>query len=78
MEMRYFWLLYNDAQKYVSYHYYPGRENLRDMYMKAFNGIDTKKDMHLYIHKKKSPQKLVRALTPSLRQGCVGNRQAPT
>ena len=41
MEMRYFWLLDNETQKYLAFHYQPGQENLDDFYTKAFNGKDT-------------------------------------
>ena len=73
MGMRYFWLLDNDTQKYLSFHYQPGQENLGNLYMKAFNGKDTQKVTSFYVETKISPRTLVRAMTPKNRQGCVGN-----
>ena len=64
MEMRYFWLLDNETQKYLAFHYQPGQENLGDFYTKAFNGKDTQQVTPYYIHTKISPRTLVRAITP--------------
>ena len=73
MEMRYFWLLDNEQQKYLSFQYHPGQENLGDFHTKAFNGRDTQRVAPFYVHTKISPRTLVRAMTPQARRGCVGN-----
>ena len=41
MEMRYFWLLDREAQKYFSFHHHPGQENLGYLQTKAFTAKDT-------------------------------------
>ena len=43
MEMRYFWLLDGEAQKYFKFHYQPGQENLGNYHTKAFTGKDTQR-----------------------------------
>ena len=73
MEMRYFWLLDNEVQKYLSFHYHPGQENLGNFHTKAFSGKDTQRITPFYVHTKFSPRQLVRAMTPNTRRGCVGN-----
>ena len=72
MEMRYFWLLDSEAQKYFTYHYHPGQENLADYHTKSFNGKDTTHARPFYVYERNSPKELVRALLPSTRRGCVG------
>jgi hypothetical protein len=73
MEMRYFWLLDGEAQKYFAFHYHPGHENLGDFHTKSFSSKDTQIVIPYYVHTSQSPRQLVRALLPSTRRGCVGN-----
>ena len=40
MEMRYFWLLDGEAQKYFAFHHHPGQENLGDYHTKSFTAKD--------------------------------------
>ena len=77
MEMRYFWLLDGEAQKYFSFHHHPGQENLGDLQTKAFTAKDTERIRPFYQHMNNSPRTLVRAMLPSTRRGCVGNIRDP-
>ena len=70
--MRNFWLLDKSTQKEFTFHYHPGLENLADYHTKAFNAKDTQRVRPFYVHEKNSPRKLIRALLPSTRRGCVG------
>ena len=72
MEMRYFWLLDQACQKYMSFIYHPGLENLGDYYTKAFFGKNMQQKQPLYVHKKRSPRTLLQAQLPHTRRGCVG------
>ena len=38
MEVHYFWLLDEEAQKYFSFQHHPGQENLCDLHTKLFPG----------------------------------------
>ena len=67
MEMRYFWLLDGEAQKYFKFHYHPGQENLGDFHTKAFTGKDTSHARPYYLHEYNSPRQLFRALMTSTR-----------
>ena len=78
MEMRYFWLLDGEAQKYSKFHYQPGQENLGDYYTKALTGKDIQRAILFYVHDKISPIYLVQALMPSTWRGCVENIGNPT
>ena len=75
MEMRYFWLLDGDAQKYFKFHYHPDQENLGDFHTKAFTGKDTSHARPYYLHEHNSPRQIVCALMPSTQQGCVGMKR---
>ena len=70
--MRYFWLLDGEAQKYFSFYYHPGQENLGDYHTKSFTAKDTSHARPFYLHDQNSPRELVRAMMPSTRRGCVG------
>jgi hypothetical protein len=71
MEMRYFWLLDQEAQKMFDITYQPGHENLGDYPSKLHSG-----DVHVHVrpyyqHMTGSPTHLQRAAKPSTRRGCV-------
>ena len=71
MEMRYFWLLDQEAQKYMDVQHHPRQENLADYPSKHHIG---KGHLHVrpyYIHMPKSPTHLPRAGMPSSRLGCA-------
>ena len=71
MEMRYFWLLDQQVQKFFSFQYHPGQENLGDYPSKAHTGAVHQHVRPWYIHVNNSPRELPRALRPSSRRGCV-------
>ena len=71
MEMRYFWLLDGEEQKYFAFHHHPGQENLADYHTKYFTTKDEQHARPFYVHENISPRHLVRALLPSTRRGCV-------
>lgn len=72
MEMRYFWLLDQKAQKMFNFQYSPGQENLGNYPTKAHNERATIHADPFYVHTKDSPRLLPRAPKPSTWQGCVG------
>ena len=74
MEMRYFWLLDQIAQKNFAYIYQPGQENLGDYHTKPFNREEMKRKRPYYVHEKNSPRYLLRAQLPRTRQGCVNSK----
>ena len=71
MEMRYFWLLDQQVQKFFNFQYHPGQENLGDYPSKAHTGAVHQHVRPWYIHDRNSPRELPRALRPSSRRGCV-------
>ena len=71
MEMRYFWLLDQQVQKYFKFQYHPGQENLGDYPSKAHTGAVHQHVRPWYIHDHNSPRELPRALKPSSRRGCA-------
>ena len=71
MEMRYFWLLDQQVQKFFSFQYHPGQENLGNYPSKAHTGAVHQHIRLWYVHDKNSPRELPRALRPSSRRGCV-------
>ena len=75
MEMRYFWLLDAEAQKYFTFHYHPGQKNLADYHTKSFNSKNTQHARPFYVHEKTSSRFLQRAALPHTRRGCVGKIQ---
>ena len=72
MEMRYFWLLDQECQKYMKFLYHPGLENLGGDYTKDFFGRDMIRKQPLYVHMQRSPRRLLWAQLPHTRRGCVG------
>ena len=78
MNMRYFWLLCNEAQKIINVEYHPGLENLGDYPTKHHTGAHHKHVRPYYVHEEgRSPTILPRAERPSARQGCVGTGGVP-
>ena len=75
MEVHYFWLLDEEAQKYFSFQHHSGQEKLSDFYTKAFTSKDSQHARLFYVHEKTSPQKVVRVLKPSTWKGCVEKMQ---
>ena len=70
MEMRYFWLLDQEAQKMFQFLYQPGAENLADYPSKAHTAPHHRLMRLLYTHQHNSPL-FLRAKQPSARRGCV-------
>ena len=77
MNMRYFWLLCQEAQKVLTVRYHPGQENLGDMPTKHHNGAQTQRARPFYLQTRHSPRLLPRAPRPSVRRGCVGKPGNP-
>ena len=77
MNMRYFWLLCQEAQRILHVRYHPGQENLGDMPTKNHNGAQTQRSRPFYLQTKQSPRFLPRAPRPSVRRGCVGKPGDP-
>ena len=71
MEMRYFWLLDQETQKYFKFCYQPGQENLADYPSKHHFAPIHSHARPYYLHMPNSPKYLVRAAKPSARRGCV-------
>ena len=71
MEMRYFWLLDQETQKYVDFFYHPGQENLGDYPSKHHFGPIHQHVRPYYLHMPNSPTFLPRAAKPSSRRGCA-------
>ena len=69
-EMRYFWLLDQDVQKYFKFKYHPGQENLGDYPTKYHTGPIHQHVRPYYLHMANSSRLLPHALKPSSRQGC--------
>ena len=70
MNMRYFWLLCQEAQKVLTVRYHPGQENLGDMPTKHHNGAQTQRARPFYLQTRHSPRLLPRAPRPSVQRGC--------
>ena len=71
MEMRYFWLLDQETQRYIRVFYHPGQENLGDYPSKHHEGKIHQHVRPYYVHMPTSPTHLPRAGKPSSRQGCA-------
>jgi len=67
MEMRYFWLLDQEAQKYMDVRHHPGREHMGDYPSKHHIWKGHLDVWPYYIHMPNSPTHLTRASKPSLR-----------
>ena len=70
MEMRYFWLLDQEAQKMFQFLYQPSAENLADYPSKAHTGAGHQQVRPYYLQQYNSPRELPRASKPSARRGC--------
>ena len=71
MEMGYFWLLDQYAQKNFDFQHHPGQENLADYPSKHHTGKGHQHVRPYYLHTKDSPMYLPRAVAPSTRRGCA-------
>ena len=71
MEMRYFWLLCQEAQKLLDVTHQPGAENMGDYPTKAHFGQIHRHVRPYYLHMPNLPTILYRAAMPSTWQGCA-------
>jgi hypothetical protein len=71
MEMRYFWLLDQETQRYFKFYYHPGAELMADYPTKAHVGPIHTHVRPYYLHMENSPTRLIRAAKPSARRGCA-------
>ena len=71
MEMRYFWLLNEDTNKYFKFYYQPGQENLADYPSKAHTGTIHTLVRPYYLHTESSPNLLTCAAKTSAPRGCT-------
>ena len=72
MEMRYMWLLDQEAQSLFTFHQHPGQENLGD-YPSKHHTADTHRHVRpYYVHMDNSPLTLPQAQQPRTQRGCVG------
>eukprot|EP00957_Ditylum_brightwellii_P144077 10977802-Ditylum_brightwellii.AAC.1 len=71
MEMRYFWLVDQVVQGSFGIQWRPGLENLGDYVTKHHAPAHHIKVRPIYLHTPSSLQYLLRALSPSVLQGCV-------
>ena len=71
MEMRYFYLLDQQTQKYFKFYYQPGQENMADYPSKHHTAGIHQHVQPYYLHMPTSPQFLVCAAKPIARRGCV-------
>jgi hypothetical protein len=69
MEMKYFWLLDGEIQRYFKFYYQPGQENLGDYPSKHHTADIHQHVRPYYVHMDKSPTLLLRATKPSMCQG---------
>ncbi len=71
MEMRYFWLLDGETQRYFKFYYQPGLENLGD-YPSKHHTADIHQHVQPYhVHMDISPTLLPQAMKPSTCWGCA-------
>jgi hypothetical protein len=71
MEMRYWWLMDQEAQDVFEFHYHPGLENLGDYPSKHHPAHVHQHVRPYYLHEANSPTLLPRAVKPSSRRGCA-------
>ena len=71
MEMRYFWLLDQIAQRMFDFQNHPGLENLADYPSKARTGAIHRHVRPYYLQMDNSPRVLPRAHRPSTRRECA-------
>ena len=76
MEMRYFWIVDQVAQKQFNIAWHPGQENLADYFTKHFDSKHHQQARPWYIWDKDSQQYLPRALAPRSLKGCI--RECPS
>ena len=65
MEMRYFWLRQQEAQKMFKFHHHPGQENLGDYHTKSHKARKTNHVRPYYTHTQHSPKYLARVPKPN-------------
>ena len=71
MEMRYFWLLDQQAQKNFKFSYQPGQNNMGDYQTKHHTAEIHHNVRPYYLHLPNSLKTLLCATNPSARQGCA-------
>jgi hypothetical protein len=71
MELRYFWLLDGETQRYFKFYYQPGQENLGDYPSKHHTADIHQHVRPYYVHMDKSPTLLPRAMQSSICLGCA-------
>ena len=71
MEMRYFWLLDQQEQKYFKFAYQPGQENMVDYPKKYHMAAIHQHVRPYYLHMSNSPTTFLRTTKPSARRGCA-------
>ena len=71
MEMRYFWLLSQEAQKMLAVSQHPGAENMGDFPSKAHSAPVCRHVRPYFINMENSPLVLPWAPSPSSRRGCA-------
>ena len=76
MEMRYFWVADQVAQRQFDVQYHPGKENLADYGSKHHPTSHHIKVRPYYQHTKNSPRFLYRVPPPRTLRGCVGTSNA--
>jgi hypothetical protein len=76
MEMRYFWIVDQVAQKQFNIAWHPGQENLADYFTKHFDSKHHQQARPWYIWDNDSQQYLPRALAPRSLKGCI--RECPS
>ena len=69
-EMRYFWLLDQQAQKNFKFSYQPGQENMGDYPTKHPTAAIHQHVRPYYLHLPNSPTTLLCTTNPSARRGC--------
>ena len=77
MEMRYWWLVDQEAQDIFEFHYHPGLENLGDYPSKHHSAHVHQHVRPYYVHEANSPNLLPRAAKPSSRRGCTESLGSP-
>jgi hypothetical protein len=71
MEMRYFWLLDGETQRYFKFYYQPGLENLGDYPSKHHTADIHQHVRPYYVQMDNPPTLLPQAMKPSTCRGCV-------
>jgi len=71
MDMRYFWIRDQVAQRQFNVEWHPGQENLADYVTKHHPPAHHTHVRPYYVHMKNSPRFLPRAVAPSVMRGCA-------